>query len=56
MVREPLLYLAVPAQADLKPSVGQCLNEAFRHLLGLLWIDRVFRMFFQAFANCRYNY
>ena len=38
-------------RANLQPSFGQCLNNAFCYLLGFLRTDFLLRTFFEAFAN-----
>jgi hypothetical protein len=42
--------------ADLQPSFGQCLKNAFSYLLGFLRTDFLLRTFFEAFANRGRNY
>jgi hypothetical protein len=40
---------------DLKPSIGQCLDNAFRDLFSFLWIDPGIWVIFARTANCRRN-
>jgi hypothetical protein len=42
--------------ANLQPSFGQCLNNAFSYLLGFLLPDFLLRTFFEALANRGRNY
>ena len=43
-------------RANLQPSFGQCLNNAFSYLAGFLRTDFLLRTFFEAFANRGRNY
>ena len=43
-------------RANLQPSFGQCLNNAFCYLLGFLRTDFLLRTFFEALANRGRNY
>ena len=43
-------------RANLQPSFGQCLNNAFRYLLGLLQTEFLVWTFFQALRDRRRNY
>ena len=48
--------LSFSRNANLKPSVRECLYNTFGHLLCLLRIDRLVRMLFATVANCGSNY
>jgi hypothetical protein len=50
-----LIFLGIVADANLKAGVRQRLNNAFGHLLGFFRIEILFRMLFEALANCRRN-
>jgi hypothetical protein len=43
-------------RANLQPSFGQCLNNAFCYLLGFLRTDFLLRTFFEALGDRRRNY
>ena len=42
--------------ANLQPSFGQCLNNAFSYLLSFLQTDFLVRTYFEALANRGRNY
>jgi hypothetical protein len=55
-VRVSTAKLRCVVHADLQPSFGQRLNNAFSYLLGFLRTDFLLRTFFEAFANRGRNY
>jgi len=48
--------LRVSVRANFQPSFGQCLNNAFRYLLGLLQTEFLVWTFIQALRDRRRNY